>query len=93
LGEEFLLRRRGLLEDLPPKQICVGQPLGQHFDRRAARPVTSDTVDSLLYALQQPRGAGCLREGDQAPAADQLDHPAENAGTQTVAGAMNRATR
>jgi hypothetical protein len=34
-----------------------------------------------------------LREGDQAPAADQLDHPAENAGTRTVAGAMNRATR
>jgi hypothetical protein len=34
-----------------------------------------------------------LREGNQAPVANQLDHPAENAGTRAVFGAMNRTTR
>src|SRR6201993_1831766 len=44
-----------------------------------------------LMAFSMPARASTrrgLREGDQAPAADQLDHPAENAGIGTVAGAM-----
>jgi hypothetical protein len=51
-------------------------------------------VDAMKMGEQSRQGTGCIREGDQAPAADQLDHPAENPGYCSVGRiADNRLTK